>query len=87
LQAVLGAGTVERTDAFAGGGSLPEERIASRALALDPRIGADEAAGVLRSCDPPVIGRIKDGRLLLDMLTVADDELPELAAALSTVLA
>jgi hypothetical protein len=34
-----------------------------------------------------VIGRIKDGRLLLDMLTVSDRELPELAAALRTVLA
>src|SRR6202043_848490 len=39
LQAMLGSGTVARTEAFAGGGSLPEERIASRALALHPRIG------------------------------------------------
>ena len=49
LQAMLGSGTVERTDAFAGGGSLPEERIASRAVALQPRIGAEEAASLLRS--------------------------------------
>ena len=67
-----GSGTIERTDAFAGGGSLPEERIASRAVALHPRIGAEEAAGLLRSGHPAVIGRIKDGRLLLDMLTVSD---------------
>jgi L-seryl-tRNA(Ser) seleniumtransferase len=87
LQAMLGNGAIERTDAFAGGGSLPEERIASRAVALHPRIGAEEAAGLLRSCDPPVIGRIKDGRLLLDMLTVSDSELPQLAEALRTVLA
>jgi hypothetical protein len=33
-----------------------------------------------------VIGRIKDGRLLLDVLTVSDSELPELTAALRTVL-
>jgi L-seryl-tRNA(Ser) seleniumtransferase len=87
LQAMLGSGTVERTDAFAGGGSLPEERIASRAVALHPRMGADEAAGRLRSCHPAVIGRIKDGHLLFDMLTVSDSELPELASALRTVLA
>jgi L-seryl-tRNA(Ser) seleniumtransferase len=87
LQAMLGSGAIERTDAFAGGGSLPEERIASRALALHPRIGTEEAAGLLRSCDPPVIGRIKDGSLLLDMLTVTDSELPQLAEALRTVLA
>ena len=87
LQTMLGHGTVERTDAFAGGGSLPEERIASRALALDLQIVAEDAATRLRSGDPPVIGRIKDGRLLLDMLTVSDRELPQLAAALRGVLA
>jgi L-seryl-tRNA(Ser) seleniumtransferase len=87
LQTMLGRGEVERTEAFAGGGSLPEERIASRALALHPRIGSDEAATLLRSCDPAVIGRVNEGRLLLDMLAVTDSELPELAAALRTVLA
>jgi L-seryl-tRNA(Ser) seleniumtransferase len=86
VQAMLGSGTVERTDAFAGGGSLPEERIASRALALHPRIGAEEAAALLRSCHPAVVGRINEGRLLLDMLAVSDGELVELAAALRTVL-
>jgi len=86
LQAMLGGGTVERTEGFAGGGSLPEERIASRAVALLPGIGAEEAAGLLRSCHPAVIGRINEGRLLFDMLTVRDDELPDLAAALRTVL-
>jgi L-seryl-tRNA(Ser) seleniumtransferase len=86
LQAMLGLGTVERTDAFAGGGSLPEERIASRAVTLHPRIGAEEAAVVLRSWHPAVIGRIKDGRLLLDMLTVSDGELPELASALRAMM-
>jgi L-seryl-tRNA(Ser) seleniumtransferase len=87
LQRMLGGGEVERTGAFAGGGSLPEERIASRALALHPRIGSEEAAVLLRSCDPAVVGRINEGRLLLDMLAVTDSELPELAAALRTVLA
>ena len=87
LQSMLGSGTVEQTEAFAGAGSLPEERIASRGVALNSGIGAEEAAGLLRSCHPAVIGRIKDGRLLLDMVAVTDDELPELAAALRTVLA
>ena len=86
LQTLLGVGTVERSEAFAGGGSLPEERIASRALILHPRIGAAEAAALLRSGHPPVIGRIKEGGLLLDVLTVSDGELPELAAALRTLL-
>ena len=87
LRGLLGNGTVEHSAAFAGGGSLPEERIASRALALQPRIGAEAAARRLRSQRPAVIGRVSEGRLLLDMIAVADDELPDLAAALRAVLA
>jgi L-seryl-tRNA(Ser) seleniumtransferase len=86
LQVMIGSGRVERTDAFAGGGSLPEERIASRAVALQLRIGTDAAVSLLRSGYPAVIGRINDERLLLDMLTVADDELAELATVIKTTL-
>jgi L-seryl-tRNA(Ser) seleniumtransferase len=87
LQALLGQGAIEPSEAFAGGGSLPEEQIASRALALRPPMGAEAAAARLRSAQPAVVGRLSEGRLLLDMLTVADDELPDLAAALRAVLA
>jgi L-seryl-tRNA(Ser) seleniumtransferase len=86
LQSMIGAGSIEPTDAFAGGGSLPEERIASHAVVLQPPAGPEEAARLLRSCEPPVIGRIKDGRLLLDVLTVSDDDLTALAAAARSVL-
>jgi L-seryl-tRNA(Ser) seleniumtransferase len=86
LQALLNNGTVERTEAFAGGGSLPEERISSRAVALQLRIGAEEAAALLRSGQPAVIGRINENRLLLDTLAVSDEELSELASAVKTVL-
>ncbi len=87
LLAMLGSGAIERTEAFAGGGSLPEERIASRAVALVPRMGIDQAAVNLRLGVPAVVGRISEGRLLIDMLTVSDEELPELAEALRAVLA
>jgi L-seryl-tRNA(Ser) seleniumtransferase len=87
LQALLGFGTIETSEAFAGGGSLPEERIASRALVLSPNVGPDQAAAALRAGDPPVIGRISEGRLLFDMLTVSDDEVSQLAEALARVLA
>jgi L-seryl-tRNA(Ser) seleniumtransferase len=86
LHALLGDGTVEPTEAFAGGGALPEQRMASRALALLPPIGADRAAALLRAGHPAVLGRISVNRLLLDMLAVADDELPDLAAAVRAVL-
>jgi len=83
LESLVGAGAVQRSEAFAGGGSLPEERIASWALVLDPTVGAERAASRLRACDPPVIGRVSDDRLLLDMLAVADGDLPEVAAAVA----
>jgi L-seryl-tRNA(Ser) seleniumtransferase len=85
LQALVDGATLERTEAFAGGGALPEERIVSWALVLHTRIGADAAAALLRSGEPAVIARINEGRLLLDMLAVSDDDLAELGAALSAV--
>ncbi len=86
LRSLLGSGEIVPSEAFAGGGSLPEERIASRALALDPAMGADAAAALLRSGMPAVVGRIADGLLLLDMLTVSDEELSGLADALRKIL-
>ena len=85
LQALVGGGALERTEAFAGGGALPEERICSWALVLHTGIGAEAAAAFLRSGDPAVIARINEGRLLLDMLAVSDEDVEELGAALCAV--
>jgi L-seryl-tRNA(Ser) seleniumtransferase len=87
LWELVGAGGIVMTEAFAGGGSLPEQQIDSRALALYPRQGATAAAAALRAGDPPVIGRIADEHLIIDMLAVTDAELPDLAAAIRSVLA
>jgi L-seryl-tRNA(Ser) seleniumtransferase len=38
-------------------------------------------AAPLRAHDPPVIGIVRDGRLLLDCRTLTDDEIDEVAAA------
>ena len=57
-----------------GSGSLPVERLPSAGLALAPTAGRkgagralDELAAALRSLPRPVIGRIADDRLLLDL--------------------
>ena len=45
------------------------------AVALDPGpAGADALAAALRAGDPPLVGRIQDGRLLLDPRTLTDEE-------------
>ena len=74
--AELTGGTVEPTVARAGGGALPLAEIESYACALEEGL-----ATPLRLGDPPVIGIVRDGRLLLDCRTLTDDEVDEAAAA------
>jgi len=77
-----------------GSGSLPVEQLPSAGLALSPvggKRGAgralDELAAALRGLPLPVIGRIADDRLLLDLRCLEDAraftaQLPALASAL-----
>lgn len=59
--------------AYVGGGAIPQERIASLAVAVaTPR--PDLLAARLRSGDPAIVARIEEGRLLLDLRTVAPEE-------------
>jgi L-seryl-tRNA(Ser) seleniumtransferase len=76
--AELTGGTVEETVARVGGGALPLAELPSFACAL-----ADDLAEPLRRGEPPVIGVLRDGRLLLDCRTLADPELDEVAAAVA----
>jgi len=67
---------------------MPEQNLPSRAVALQPvTISVSRLERRLRNLAVPVIGRIEDDRFLLDMRTVADDEVGQLAGALATVLA
>ena len=76
-----------KTESRAGGGSLPEQGLASSAVALAPgSMTVNDLELKLRSADPPVIGRIEDDRFILDMRTVADNELDRLAALLLEIL-
>src|SRR5262245_14086533 len=75
---------VVESDASVGGGAFPTARIPSIALAVAGRASVVEAA--LRAGDPPVIGRVADGRLLLDLRTVFSDEDKTLISALHAAL-
>ncbi|HEY8449272.1 MAG TPA: hypothetical protein VIL95_02205, partial [Bacillota bacterium] len=71
-----------------GGGSLPGVELPTAAVALDVRPRSPAAVErALRSADPPVIARISDDKLLLDLRTVAPDELDLLVAAVGRALA
>jgi len=69
-------GEVEETVARVGGGALPLLELASFACAVE-----DELAAPLRLGEPPVVGIVRDGRLLLDCRTLSDAEVEEAAAA------
>ena len=69
-------GEVEETVGRVGGGALPLTELPSFACAVE-----ESLAEPLRACEPPVIGIVRDGRLLLDCRTLADDDVDEVAAA------
>jgi L-seryl-tRNA(Ser) seleniumtransferase len=74
--AELVGGEVEETIARAGGGALPLAELPSAACAVEEAL-----AEALRLGEPPVVGIVRDGRLLLDCRTLTDDEVDEVASA------
>ena len=72
------------TRGYAGGGAMPMHALPSCALALRAAgLGAEALARRMRTGATPVVGRIERDRLLLDLRTVDDGELPALAEAIS----
>ena len=71
-----------------GGGALPLVELPGPVVALpDASLAAalpdDSMAEPLRRADPPLVGRVEDGRLLLDPRTLAEDELETAARLLA----
>ncbi len=80
--------TIEVVPSFAlfGGGTSPEKRFASRVLALSHRaLDASELLARLRQGAPPIVGRVEEGRVLLDLRTIAPEEDSAVEAALSVL--
>lgn len=66
-----------------GGGAAPTAVLPTRVLALNcDGLSADELAAGLRGCDPPIIARVEEGRVLLDLRTVFADQDELIAASL-----
>jgi L-seryl-tRNA(Ser) seleniumtransferase len=61
--------------ARSGGGTLPLYEVPSYAVRLESGSGRVEAvAEKLRSVDPPVVGRVGEGKLWLDVRTLLDGD-------------
>jgi L-seryl-tRNA(Ser) seleniumtransferase len=77
-------GDVIATEGSVGGGAFPTASLASWAVTVRGDAGGVEAR--LRAASTPVIGRISDGRLLLDLRSVPEAQDADLTAAVVAAL-
>jgi L-seryl-tRNA(Ser) seleniumtransferase len=87
LQAQVPALQVVDTEGFAGGGTLPLAAIASAGVAWIPSGGATAALARLRAATPPLIARIDDARVVIDLRTIDPADDARVAGALAALFA
>jgi L-seryl-tRNA(Ser) seleniumtransferase len=75
---------VEAGESVTGGGATPQKTLPTFVLVVAAN-SAGKAERMLRANDPPVIARIQQDRLLIDLRTVAVSEEPALLAALQKI--
>jgi len=69
-----------------GGGAAPSSVLPTRLLAVScSDLTADALCARLRNSDPPIIARVEDGRVLLDLRTVAPEQDALIAQALQSI--
>jgi len=70
-----------------GGGALPLQDLPTWAVAVKPKKASVEALeAALRNQAPPIIARISDDRLCLDLRTIQADEFSVVAHAMAQAL-
>jgi L-seryl-tRNA(Ser) seleniumtransferase len=70
-------------ESLLGGGSAPGEALPTKLVAITcAGVNVDELAARLRGNDPPIIARVEEGRVLLDLRTVFPEQDAEIVAAL-----
>jgi L-seryl-tRNA(Ser) seleniumtransferase len=73
---------VEADRSYAGAGSLPDHELESWVVRVEAPIGAARLAARLRAGRPPVLARVSDDRLVLDVRTLLDGDDEVIARAL-----
>ena len=87
LQRQFPALEVIDTQAYAGGGTLPLDPIASAGVAFLPAGGATAALARLRAATPPLVARIDNARVVIDLRTIAVADDVRVAGALAALFA
>ncbi len=74
-------------ESILGGGAAPSSALPTRLLALTCEgLSADELAARLRGSEPPIIARVEEGRVLLDLRTVFPEQDAAVVVALSRIV-
>jgi L-seryl-tRNA(Ser) seleniumtransferase len=89
LRGVAGLTVEVREDvAFVGGGSLPDVAVPTVVIAITSANATEsELAERLRTGAPAVVGRVQDGKFLVDLRTVFEREEAELLGAIGRATA
>jgi L-seryl-tRNA(Ser) seleniumtransferase len=73
-------------ESLLGGGSAPSSTLPTRLLAVTCEDqSADDLAKLLRTALPPIIARVDEGRVLLDLRTVFPEQDAQIAASLNSL--
>ena len=74
-------------ESLVGGGSAPTSTLPTFLLAITAQpLSADDLAARLRMNNPPIVARVEEGRVLLDLRTVFPEEEAELVRALMEIV-
>jgi L-seryl-tRNA(Ser) seleniumtransferase len=69
-----------------GGGAAPSAVLPTRLIAVThAELSADELSARLRASDPPIIARVEEGHVVLDLRTVFQEQDADLAAGLASL--
>ncbi|UCC44889.1 MAG: L-seryl-tRNA(Sec) selenium transferase [Candidatus Zixiibacteriota bacterium] len=77
---------IQPSRAFVGGGAMPESSLKSVALVFSSDLNPNHLMEKFRGSNPPVLGRIEDGRFLIDLKAVDESDLDTLAGIIKNVL-
>ncbi len=70
-----------------GGGAAPSATLPTRVLSITCEgLSADDLSARLRAYDPPIIARVEDGRVLLDLRTVFPEQDEIVTSSLQNIL-
>jgi len=70
----------------AGGGAMPEENLPSAAVTFNTNISPQKLEAHFRLAKTPIIGRISQGRFLLDVRTLFEDDFPHIVQRFEEII-